>query len=119
MDLTTRASALRDQIVTLRRKLHASPETGIDTVWTANQIADELDKLGVAYTRLPSNQIVARIGRGSAPAIALRADMDGLPVVEETELPFASTNGAMHACGHDGHTAMLLGTAQGRVPGMV
>lgn len=112
MDFTSRASALRDELVTLRRELHAYPETDVDTSWTANQITGALEALDVRYTRLPDNQIVAHIGTGDERAIALRADMDGLPVVEETGLSFASTNGAMHACGHDGHMAMLLGAAR-------
>lgn len=112
MHFTTRASALRDDIVALRRELHAYPETGVDTVWTATRVREELEALDVEYSRLRDNQVAARIGTGNGPGIALRADMDGLPVGEETELSFASTNEAMHACGHDGHTAMLLGAAR-------
>ena len=102
---------MHDYLVALRRELHAHPETDTGTEWTADRVAAELDALGVEYTRLADNQVVGRIGSGDRPAIALRADLDGLPVVEETGLPFASTNGAMHACGHDGHTAMLVGAA--------
>lgn len=111
MDFTAEASAIRDRLVVLRRELHAHPETDTDTVWTADRIAAELDAIDVPYTRLADNQIVGRIGSGSGPSIALRADMDGLPLTEDTGLPFASTNGAMHACGHDGHMAMLVGAA--------
>jgi amidohydrolase len=111
LDFTAEASAIRDRLVVLRRELHAHPETDTDTVWTADRIAAELDAIDVPYTRLADNQIVGRIGSGSGPSIALRADMDGLPLTEDTGLPFASTNGAMHACGHDGHMAMLVGAA--------
>lgn len=111
MDFTAAASDLHDRLVALRRELHAHPETDTDTVWTVGRIAAELDALEIPYLRVADNQVVARIGSGDGRSIALRADMDGLPVVEQTGLPFASTNGAMHACGHDGHMAMLIGAA--------
>lgn len=112
MDFTAEASAIHDKLVALRRELHAHPETDTDTVWTADRIAAELDAIDVPYTRLADNQVVGRIGSGANPSIALRADMDGLPITEDTGLPFTSTNGAMHACGHDGHMAMLVGAAR-------
>lgn len=112
MDFTAEAAALHDGLVALRRELHARPETDTDTVWTADRIAAELDTIDVPYTRLPDKQLVGRIGSGASPSIALRADMDGLPITEDTGLPFASTNATMHACGHDGHRAMLVGAAR-------
>ena len=101
---------------TVRRTLHRQPELAYKEEQTASLIGDELDKLGIPYQQglAGGTGICAEIGanNGSAPCVALRADMDGLPILEETGLPFASTRpGVMHACGHDGHVAMLLGAA--------
>ena len=111
---TVRDSALFRQIVALRRDLHQHPELSRQEMRTAQKIADFLDQLGLSYRRqVAGHGIIAEIPANSAgPCVALRADMDALPVIEETGLPFASqTHGIMHACGHDGHTSMLLGAA--------
>lgn len=103
-----------DKIVTLRREIHREPELGFDTVRTAAKVVDALQHLPLEIqTGVAKNGVVALLrGTGSGPTVALRADMDALPIFEETELPFASgVPGKMHACGHDGHTSMLVGAA--------
>lgn len=108
------AFPLYSRLVALRRDLHQHPELSWQERRTADQICRFLDELGVAYRRdVASTGIIAEIpGAGDGPCVALRADTDALPVLEETGLPFASeTPGLMHACGHDAHTTMLLGAA--------
>ena len=99
----------------LRRELHAHPEPGYKEVATAARVAAMLEALpGMALRRnVAVTGIVATLdGTKSGPCVALRADMDCLPILEETGLPYASTKpGLMHACGHDGHTAALVGAA--------
>ena len=105
---------LFDRMVRLRRDLHRRPELSLREELTAQRIAIELDELGVLYrVGVGGHGIVAELpGGSSGPTIALRADIDALPIFEETELPFASAvDGVMHACGHDGHTAILVGAA--------
>lgn len=98
-------------LVKIRRTLHSMPETEFDTQQTAAFVTGTLRELGISPQSCGRSGIIATIGTGE-PVFLLRADMDGLPIREETELPFASTNGNMHACGHDMHTAMLLGAAK-------
>ena len=102
-------------IVSLRRELHAIPEVGFDLPKTLAVVRRELTALGIPFTeKYGKSSIVAYLGREDAEkTVALRADMDALPITEETGLPYSSTHeGRMHACGHDCHTAMLLGTAK-------
>lgn len=101
------------KVIKWRRDLHQIPELGNELPQTVQYVRTVLDELGIAYqTLMNGNAIVAVInGAGSGKCIGLRADMDGLPIAEQTGLAFASQNGNMHACGHDGHTAMLLGAA--------
>ena len=108
-------AATQQRMVALRRDLHRRPELSGEERETARRIAEELDDLGISYrTGVGGNGIVADLpGDGAGPTIALRADIDALPIPEATELPFASeVDGVMHACGHDGHTAMLVGAAE-------
>ncbi len=101
-----------DQIISWRRDLHQIPELGNDLPQTYAYVTKRLDEMGVQYEGGVGVQhgIVAIIeGNRPGKVIALRADMDALPVVENTGLPFQSTNGNMHACAHDAHTATLLG----------
>ncbi|MFO8192539.1 MAG: M20 family metallopeptidase [Bacillota bacterium] len=107
------ACALQDEIVSWRRDLHRIPELGFELHQTSAYVRSRLEEMGVSYRIAAETGIVALIeGTGKGPTLALRADMDALPIREETGLPFASTNNNMHACGHDAHAAMLLGTAK-------
>jgi amidohydrolase len=101
-------------MVAFRRDLHQHPELSWEEERTSNQVSSELDRLGVRHRRVRETGIVADLpGPKGVPTVALRADMDALPIQEETGLAFASQNpGIMHACGHDGHTSMLLGAAE-------
>ncbi len=101
-------------IIKWRRDLHQIPELEFDLKETVKYVSSVLDELEVPYKYLVGGSaIVAEIkGDKDGKVFALRADMDALPIVEETGLDFASTNGNMHACGHDGHTAMLLGACK-------
>jgi amidohydrolase len=111
------AAELLDDLVELRRRLHADPEIGLDLPRTQAALLAELSAhvpLGLeisAGTALSSVTAVLR-GARPGPVVLLRADMDALPVVETTGLEFASSNGAMHACGHDLHMAGLVGAAR-------
>ena len=103
-----------EKLVALRRDIHREPELGFDTEMTAGKVLAALEGLPLdVETGVARNGIVATLeGEGDGPTVALRADMDALPILEDTGLPFASeTEGKMHACGHDGHTTMLVGAA--------
>jgi hippurate hydrolase len=103
-----------EKIIALRRDIHREPELGFDTEKTAEKVLAALEGLPLdVETGVAENGIVATLeGEGDGPTVALRADMDALPILEDTGLPFASeTEGKMHACGHDGHTSMLVGAA--------
>ncbi|MEI4472783.1 M20 metallopeptidase family protein [Frigidibacter sp. MR17.24] len=112
--IETLTRAAEPRLIEIRRDIHAHPETGFDTVRTAGIVARELAALGLtAKTGVGRTGVVAEIRGGRpGPCLILRADMDALPIQEETGLPFASTvPGRMHACGHDLHTSALLGAA--------
>ena len=101
-------------LVAIRRQLHTIPEIGLSEFKTSDLVADELTRLGFQVTRgLAGTGIVASLRNGDGDrSIGIRADMDALPIEEQTGADHASTHpGRMHACGHDGHTAMLLGAA--------
>ena len=103
-----------ERIVALRRDIHREPELGFDTRRTAEKVLSALEGLPLdVQTGVAENGIVATLrGGGDGPTVGLRAEMDALPIHEETGLPFASEiDGRMHACGHDGHTSMLVGAA--------
>ena len=106
------AEAIRETIISNRHYLHQIPELGLDLPQTAAFVEEKLREMGYEPQRVGECGIVALVGKGNGKCFLLRADMDGLPVVEDTGLDFKSTNGRMHACGHDCHAAMLLGAAQ-------
>mmetsp|Transcript_37480 Transcript_37480/g.124176 ORF Transcript_37480/g.124176 Transcript_37480/m.124176 type:complete len:253 (+) Transcript_37480:83-841(+) len=108
------AKAIDNYTITVRRELHRIPELLYDLQRTSAYVREKLDELGIAYQYPVAKEgIVATIGSGKEPCVGLRADMDALPIHEEVECPFRSrTDGKMHACGHDAHTAMLLGAAR-------
>ena len=116
MPRADRIADMKDDVVAWRRDLHAHPELLYDVVRTAGVVADRLRSFGAdeVATGIGRTGVVGIIrGKGAGPVIGLRADMDALPIEEETNLPYRSTSsGVMHACGHDGHTAMLLGAAR-------
>jgi amidohydrolase len=121
--VNTKADALQNQIVTWRRDFHEHPELGNHEVRTSGIIAKHLRSLGIqVQTGIATTGVVGILkGDKPGPVVALRADMDGLPVVERTPVPFASKVktsyngqevGVMHACGHDSHMAILMAVAQ-------
>ena len=125
--LLTEARKHQSWITSIRRQLHEYPELGYQEVRTSEVIRAKLDELSVPY-RWPvaKTGVVAQIGRGDGPCVALRADIDALPIHEEADVDFRSrTPGKMYACGHDCHTAMLLGAAkmlkarEAELPGVV
>ena len=113
MSFLDHATSLQPELVALRRSLHAHPEVGNDLPWTQQRIVEALDGLDLEVTLGHSVSSVVAVLRGArpGPTVLLRGDMDGLPVTEQTGLEYASTTGAMHACGHDLHMAGLVGAA--------
>lgn len=110
-----RAQEIWPEVVNCRRWLHQHPELAFEEHLTAGRVKQELDALGIPYTDGVARTGVVATIQGGQPGktIALRADMDALPIVEQNEVPYASTHpGRMHACGHDVHTSSLLGTAR-------
>ena len=104
---------IRNEISLWRRELHKIPELGLNLPQTTAFITAKLDLWGVNYTVCKNcTGVVALLGKAGGKCIALRADMDALPIKEETGVDYASTNENMHACGHDCHAAMLLGVAK-------
>jgi len=116
-----------DHVRSLRRELHAIPELGFSENETSAYIQRFLKSIDVPFVSgIGTTGIVARIGKEGGPVVAIRADMDGLPIREENECPYRSRHeGLMHACGHDAHTAMLIGVAaylksiEAEIPGEV
>jgi len=109
-----KAKKLSDELIRLRRDFHRHPELSFQEQRTAQIVADTLAEIGGirVKTGVGKTGVVGEIGNGSGPTIAIRADMDALPIHEVNQVDYASTNaGVMHACGHDAHTAILLGVA--------
>lgn len=118
------AKALQERLTAIRRQIHQHPELGFQEVETARLVAETLAELGIpARTGVGKTGVIGYLGQGP-PTLALRADMDALPIQEENEVPYRSqVPGVMHACGHDAHVACLLGAAmllaQNPPPGQV
>src|SRR5471032_1785155 len=120
MPIVNRVADLHNEITDWRRDLHAHPELMYDVLRTAASVADKLKAFGcdevvagIGRTGVVGVIRGSRTGAGGRKVIGLRADMDALPLEEATNVPYRSTvPGKMHACGHDGHTAMLLGAAK-------
>lgn len=122
----SRASGIRNDIVSWRRELHRWPELNYQELKTSKFVQKTLQQIGLNFSTgwgintrqdriqgLGGTGVVVDIGTGGPPIVALRGDLDGLPIVERTPVPFKSEHdGMMHACGHDGHTSMLLGAAK-------
>ena len=107
--------ALEDTIISTRRDIHQHPELAFDEHRTSKLVADRLESMGLEVQRgVGKTGVVGTLqSKGKGKTIALRADMDALPMQETSDISYKSKNdGIMHACGHDGHTAMLLGTAE-------
>src|SRR5712691_5243932 len=135
-DVDRRVPQVLEKVVAWRRDIHAHPELSNRETRTADLVAQHLRSLGIEVTTGVAHTGVVGVLRGGrpGPVVALRADMDALPVVEEVDVPFRSTAraewngqpcGVMHACGHDAHTSILMGVAQvlaeirERIPGTV
>lgn len=115
LDLKKQVYAQNKYLVALRRDFHQNPELGLQEYRTAQLIEEELDRFGIAHKRVGATGVLGTLhGTGSGSgAIALRADIDALPIQETTNAAYCSkANGVMHACGHDAHTACLLGAAR-------
>ena len=114
MNIKERSSLYKDYVIQMRREFHQYPEVSMEEFRTSKRVKEELDKMGIPYESVASTGVVATIeGKNPGKTVALRADMDALAVNEETDVEYKSkVCGLMHACGHDGHTAMLLGAAK-------
>ena len=102
-------------LIAIRHDLHAHPEMGYEERRTSEVVRRELTNAGVEFVKdmAGGTGVLAHLPGESDQAIALRADMDALPIFEETDVDYRSTiDGVMHACGHDGHTTMLIGTVR-------
>lgn len=113
MSILDMAQEIEEQIITWRRDIHMYPELSFQETRTANLVAETLRGMGLEVeVGVGKTGVIARIGEGR-PAVGIRADMDALPIQEAVDTPFKSqTPGVMHACGHDAHTAILLGVAR-------
>ncbi len=113
-DVRAMVQEILPSLIEIRHDLHAHPELSFEETRTSRVVCEQLDQLGIEYRNglAGSTGVLSHLPGDSSTAIGLRADMDALPITEETGLPWASTtDGCMHACGHDGHTTILLGAA--------
>lgn len=113
-NILDKAKLIEDYIINFRRDLHENAELSGQAFKTQKKIMKELDKLGIAYKKAGNTSLIATLKGGkSGKTIALRGDIDALPIKEESDVEFKSkTPGIMHACGHDAHASMLLGAAK-------
>ena len=112
MNLYQEALNIQETLVNNRNHLHQNPETGLHLPKTAAYVEEKLKEMGYTPRRIGECGLVATVGKPGGKCFLLRSDMDALPVQEQADVEFKSTNGNMHACGHDCHTAALLGAAQ-------
>ncbi|MBI44951.1 MAG: peptidase M20 [Candidatus Marinimicrobia bacterium] len=115
MSILPDVKSIKNYIISTRRDIHKHPELSFQEYRTSQLVADELEKFGILVKRNIGKTGVVGILKGKVPGktVALRADMDGLPIQETSNIPYKSINdGVMHACGHDAHTAILLGAAK-------
>ena len=112
--IVEQAKAIQPWIVGLRRQLHQHPELMYEEFETSKLVQSTLDELGIEYQKdIAVTGVLGTVGNGNGPCVALRADMDALPIHEQADVEFRSqVDGKMHACGHDVHTAILLGLAE-------
>ena len=104
---------IEEEVIALRRDLHRYPELGFAEQRTSQKVSDYLTDLGLVVEEVAETGVVGTLEVGPGPTLALRADMDALPITEQTDVTYKSeSEGVMHACGHDGHTAILLATAK-------
>lgn len=111
-DYKALAYKMKEEILENRRALHRFAETGFDLEKTTAFVEEKLRSYGLSPRRVGRAGLVCMVGKGEGKTLLLRADMDALPMKEESGLPFAAENGNCHSCGHDCHTAMLLGAAK-------
>lgn len=113
MTIAELAAKYEQYVIDMRREFHENPELSHHEERTVRRIREELDKLGIPNITVGHNNVIGTLEGGKpGKKIAIRADIDALPVAEANEVPYKSkVEGVMHACGHDGHAAMLLGTA--------
>ena len=114
MKILDEAFTLKDYMLEQRNYFHAHPELGLKEFNTCERIQEELNKTGITNKRVAGTNIIAQIDSGKkGKTLFIRADIDALPIQEKNDVPYKSQNdGVMHACGHDGHTAYLLGAAK-------
>lgn len=113
MDILKEAEKVEKEVIELRRKIHMYPELGFEETKTSEIVYDYLKNLGIEVKRIAKTGVVGTLKGNGSKTIAIRADMDALPIQEENDVEYASQiPGRMHACGHDVHTAILLGTAK-------
>ncbi len=113
--ILAKAEEIKDWMVKIRRDFHMNPELGMEEFRTMNKIAEYFDTLGIEYEKGVANTGVVGIirGNGNGKTVALRADIDALPIQDIKDVVYKSTiPGKMHACGHDAHTTILLGAAR-------
>lgn len=114
MSILDEAFALKEYMVSQRNYFHSHPELGLQEFNTCNHIEEELNKLGIKNHKVAGTNVIGEIDSGKpGKTLLIRADIDALPIQEKNEVPYKSQNdGIMHACGHDGHTAYLLGVGK-------
>lgn len=113
MDILKEVEKVEKEVIELRRKIHMYPELGFEETKTSEIVYDYLKNLGIEVKRIAKTGVVGTLKGNGSKTIAIRADMDALPIQEENDVEYASQiPGRMHACGHDVHTAILLGTAK-------